>query len=418
MRSAIGLLFLALTVPGFAHAEHWVATWATAPEDAGSLHNDLRFDSRPFATPLGDQTVRMRMRATLDGARVRVRFTNAFGTDDLLIGAASISTESGRPGASTQLKALTFRGNRAMAISPSGEATTDAVTMSVAAGQKLIVSLYLPRATKITTSHSMDALADPMYVARGNVTDHPTSSAFKYAAAAWVFTASIEVATRDEASAIVLLGDSITDGVGADVAAYERWSDLLADRLARSGRTASVLNLGITGNRLLHPEAPGPGREANYIFGPSALSRIRCDVLRQPGVRYLVVLIGINDLGIPHPKVSADEIVQGLKSIIEVAHVAGVRVYGSTLTPALGTRAFETLGGFGAAEETMRSSVNAAIRSGSVFDAVIDFDAVVRDPGNPAIWRNDLSDDHLHPNRLGARRMAEAIPLALFDRGG
>jgi lysophospholipase L1-like esterase len=213
---------------------------------------------------------------------------------------------------------------------------------------------------------------------------------------------------------VVTLGDSITDGYRSKADGNHRWPDRLAERLAARSNAApvGVVNAGVSGNRILHDHP-------EELFGPSALARLDRDVLSTPGLRWVVLMEGINDIGhstsarLPEQDVSADQIIAGMKQIIARVHAHGAKIYGATLTPYEGT----VFHGYYQPEgEAKREAVNAWIRSGGAFDAVIDFDAAVRDPAHPTRIRPDYDvDDHLHPNDAGYRAMGDAVDLKLFD---
>jgi lysophospholipase L1-like esterase len=394
-------------------SEHWVAAWATAQEDHASLENDRRIGARPFMTELHDQTARMTMRLTLGGSRVRVHISNQFGDASLDVGTASLSVH--RRAAAEPPLALTFEGRDSTTVPAGTAVTSDPLAVAVGAGQEVSVSIYFPRTTPISTSHSIGSLANTMFLAKGNAVFDTSGLRYKATDPAWVFVSAIDVTPNEPAFGVALLGDSITDGQGVDVNRYERWGDILSNRLMHAGMHASVINLGIDGNRVLNPTEPVPQNQQPYKFGSAALVRLDRDVLKQSGVRYLIVLLGINDIGIHHPTVSANDILDGYRHIVASARAAGLRVYGCTLTPALGAPWFGTLWTFDSKDEATRRSVNTALRKGGIFDAVIDFDKVVRDPESPSRYGRELSDDHIHPNRAGARLLGNAIPLALFD---
>ncbi len=215
-------------------------------------------------------------------------------------------------------------------------------------------------------------------------------------------------------SALVAFGDSITDGARSTVDANHRWPDFLAARLlARGGgKRIGVLDAGIGGNRILHDAG------ANVRFGVSALARFDRDVLAQPGVKYVIVLEGINDLGHagssapPSESVTADDLIAGLKQLIERAHEKGIKIFGATLTPFEGT---PSKGYFTPEKETIRKAVNQWIRTGKAFDGVIDFEKAVRDSANPDRMAASYdSGDHLHPGDAGYKAMGESIDLSLF----
>jgi lysophospholipase L1-like esterase len=234
----------------------------------------------------------------------------------------------------------------------------------------------------------------------------------------WPFLAGVDVVDLGLRKAIVAFGDSITDGDQSTQDANRRWPDMLAARLQAPERKdpIAVLNAGIGGNRILHDGAGPSGPK----FGISALARFDRDVLAQPGVKYVIVLEGINDIGQPDvaapasERVTADEIIFGLGQLIRRAHKKDLRIFGGTLTPFEGA-AFP--GYYTPEREVMRQIVNRWIRATAPFDAVIDFDAAVRDPNHPTrlLPRYD-SGDHIHPNDAGYRAMGEAVDLSVFAR--
>ena len=388
---------------------HWVSTWSTA------VHAPLPFPGLPAPPVFENQTIRMVVRPTIGGTRIRVRLTNVYGASPLKIGAAHIAlVDHGSSIAPASDHVLKFGGQATVEIPVGAPMVSDAVDLSTPPLAELAISLFLPLKAE-SSSHHLWGQHDSYISGPGDFTakaDIPNATM----KTAWYYLADVEVWAPDQTGAIVTLGDSITDGVGAKQGEYGDWPDLLANRFAGDhGAPLAVANEGIGGNRILHDGA-----------GISALARFDRDVLAQPGVTALIVLEGINDIGWPHIKlpqpkdapppkenpfggqdVTADDLIMGLKQIIERAHQHGIRVFGATLTPFEGAMYFAPDG------EAIRQAVNQWIRNGGAFDGVIDFDAAVRDPQHPSQFREGFhSGDHLHPSAAGYKAMADAIDLA------
>jgi len=399
--AALCLFLLAVQSP---QPVRWVGTWATAPAGVAGTPEQFR-----------DETLRLIVRASAGGRQARVRISNTFGMEPLVIGAAHVARrESGARIVASTGRAVLFGGQRSVTIPRGAMAVSDAVALEIPPLSDLAVSLYLPDATVEATTH-VTAL-QTNYVSRpGN---HAADAAFDVARTLtrWPFLTGIDVDTPADGGAIVTLGDSITDGANSKTDANTRWPSLLAARLQQHAdlRQLAVLNQGIIGNRILHPSETQFGN----LFGPSALLRFDRDVLDQPGVRFLIVLLGINDIGHPGSaapmteEVGAEQIAGGYRQFIERAHARSIRVFGATLLPFEGT----TIADFYSPEkEVKRQAVNQWIRTSNAFDGVIDFDRAVRDPANPARMLPAYDGgDHLHPGDAGMQAMANAIPLELF----
>jgi lysophospholipase L1-like esterase len=403
----VALAFCLTSWPGSAGAKEsdqvWVATWGA------SLVAPLPADTTN--TGFTNQTVRMVVHASLGGNEVRVRLSNAFGTESLTIGAAHIALRSMNAGiASGTDRTLTFGGSGSVTIPPGAPVVSDSVKLYVPALSDLAVSLYLPGPTGQATWHAA-ALATNYVSGPGDFTatadmpaDHTVTS--------WFYLTDVEVRASKETSALITFGDSITDGTRSTPDTNHRWPNLLAERLAQHHAKLSVVDQGIAGNRVLHD-----------LVGPNALARFDRDVLAQAGAAYVTVLLGINDIGdisrlpavaqagrAPQP-VTAEEIIAGHLQMIMRAHQQGLKIIGCTLTPFEGAAYFSPEG------ETKRQSVNKFIRTGGAYDGVIDFDAVVRDPEHPARFLAMYdSGDHLHPNDAGYKAMADTIDLSLFKK--
>ena len=374
---------------------HWVGTWSASPQAA------------PAATPINGQTVRQILHTSIGGERVRVRFSNAYGTSPLVIGSAHVALSTGGASiAPASDRVLKFNGSPTISIPAGALAVSDPVKLDVPALGDLAVSLYLPGNVVPATQHSLGRQTNHISVP-GDFTG--ATSLAGTTSESYYFLSGVEVRASKKTRAIVTLGDSITDGFAASVDANRRWPNRLAERLQAShGKSRlAVLNAGISGNRVLHD-----------LVGTNALARLDRDVLVQSGAKYVVVLEGINDFGIPGlfgltaEVVSAEQVIQGHRQIIDRARAMGLKVYGATLTPFEGT-IFP--GYFSAAGEAKRQAVNHWIRTSRAYDAVIDFDRVIRDPAQPARMLPAYdSGDHLHPNDVGYRAMADSIDLGLF----
>ncbi len=416
--------------------EHWVGSWATAvvarPQPAGAgaappPQLPLAANGQPnicqpavFGPPPGggrggapqppplnfkNQTLRQVVHTSLAGDRVRVVFSNAFGTVPLEIGAAHVALRE--KDAAIQPKSdrrLTFDGNAAITIAAGAVVVSDPVDLAVPTAADVVVDMYLPGDTAATPSPvtmHQGALQQNYISSEGN---HAGEADFPGATAtqSWFFLARLEVAAPANAGAVVTFGDSITDGTRSTPNTNNRWPDEFARRLAAAKIPLGVLNEGIAGNRVLCDGA-----------GVSALARFDRDVLVQPGAKYVVVLESINDIGIARTNAvpSANDLIAGHMQLIERAHSLGLKIYGATLTPFEGAAYFTPEG------ETKRQAVNAFIRSGKGYDGVIDFEAAVRDPMSPSkIQMKFNPGDNLHMNDAGYQAMAAAIDLNLFKK--
>ncbi len=380
----------------------WIPTWTASPQP--------RWDG-DFALPtnvpyhLWNQTVRQTARVSLGGPRIRVLLSNEYGTQPLVIGAAQVARAAKGAGVvAGSSHALTFSGKTSVTIPPGAPMLSDPVDLPVAALSNVSVSLHLPEPTPPATFH-WDA-RQTAYVGAG---DQTAATRMKHDATLTtrVFVSAIQVEAPATTRTVVAIGDSITDGNMATMDANTRWPDALAQRLA--ARDVAVLNAGISGARLLKDR-----------MGENALARFDRDVLSQPGIAAVIVLLGINDIGWhgtplgPRDGVaSADDLIAGYRQLIARAHARGVRIVGATLTPFEGALADSPMRDyFNADKERVRQAVNAWMRESGEFDAVVDFDATLRDPARPARFLPAYdSGDHLHPGDAGYSAMAQVIDL-------
>jgi lysophospholipase L1-like esterase len=376
----------------------WVGTWAASPEA-------LAVNSGQPSPE--NSTYRNIVHISLGGTAVRIQLTNEFGTAPLTIGAAHVAVSAGggsiQPGTD---HALTFNGRPAVTIPAGALVISDPVTLQAAPLSDLAVSVYLPEQhINTTTCHSFGDSTN--YILKGDATGAPTADNSS-PIHSWCFVKGIDVSTSaaDKAAAIVTVGDSITDGALSARDANHRWPDLLAARLQADQRTAhfGVLNQGINGNRVLHDG-----------YAQSALARFDRDVIAQSGVKYLIILEGINDIGRiakpqdPGDTITADDLIFGVAQLVTRAHQHGIKVVGATLTPYMGA------GYSSAAGEQVREAYNQWIRTSGVFDGVIDFDKITQDPAHANTFLPDYdSGDHLHPKDAGYKAMGDAIDLSLF----
>ena len=385
---------------------HWVVAWGASP--APQLPDEAQM--RTAKLMFDNQTIREIVHTSIASDTVRVRLSNAYGKQAVEIGAVHVALhEKGSSIAPGSDHALTFSGRPSVLIAPNGQALSDPVKLAAPAGD-LVISIFLPHGASGAGIHY--GAQQTNYIGSGDVTGAAELSQ-PATITSWVFLTGVDALAADGSSTLVAFGDSITDGARSTVDANHRWPDILAERLRarRGGKPIGVLDAGIGGNRVLFDPT-------NVRFGMNALARFDRDVLAQPGVKYVIVLEGINDLGHPGSSapmsetVSAEDIIAGLKQMIERAHEHGLKIFGATLTPFEGTT---IQGYFSAEKEVKRKAVNEWIRTGKAFDGVIDFDKAARDPQHPdrMLPVND-GGDHLHPGDAGYKAMAEAIDLSLF----
>jgi lysophospholipase L1-like esterase len=394
----------------------WVGAWSASPQPPNAVLDAI--SDRGFA----DQTLRLIVRPHAGGNWLRLRLSNTFGDRPVTFGRVEVGRrQSGaalHPGSNHP---VTFAGHRRVTIPAGATVPSDPVPLQVMAEQDLAVSLFLPGPTGPATWH-WDARQTSYISTAGDHTRDAEAVAFATPVTSWFFLDGLDVRASTMRGAVVTLGESTTDGANSTIDANHRWTDVLAQRLQRlpPGRQESVLNQGISGNRVLH-DSP--------CFGVAALARLDRDVLAQPGVRQVVLFQGTNDIGYsnvtpsmlppgwfscfePNTDVTAAQIIAGYQQIIAQVHAKGLRIIGGTLLP------FK--GGFfySAAADAKREALNHWIRTSGGFDGVIDFDRALRDPADPLMLLPTYdSGDHMHPSDAGYQAMANAVDLRLLQPG-
>jgi lysophospholipase L1-like esterase len=367
----------------------WLGTWAASPQ----LTEPSNMPPEPG---LADSTLRQIVHVSIGGKRLRVRFSNAFGTKPLNLLSAHVAASAG--GSAIEPlggKRLTFGGRTSVTIPTGALMVSDPVEFELASLADLAVTIRIKDLTKAITGHPGARCTSYLQAGdRTEAADLPQATRTPH----WYYLCGVDVDA--EGAAVVVLGDSITDGRGSPTDGNGRWTDHLARRLNKGEPVGhvGVLNHGLGGNRLL-----------NDGLGPNALARLDRDVLAQPGVRWLIVLEGINDLGTR--SATARDLIVAYEQIILRAHARDIKVYGATLMPCEGSRYFTP------ALEAARREVNKWVRESGRFDAVIDFDMATRDPKKPSrLSAGADGGDHLHPGPEGYKIMAGGVDLELFGR--
>ena len=394
----IATFLSAVVIAGCAHFARssggaWIATWQASPQ--------LTEDRNMPPAPLAGATIRQIARVTLGGSRWRVRLSNEFGDQPLVVSSGAVARSIGADRVDVSSHAtLTFTGDTTVSIPPGSFVWSDELNESVPSRTEIAITLHMTGVPARLTGHPGSRTTS--FIASGNhVRDPALQSAVK--TEHWYVISGLEVLAPTGAAAVVVLGNSIADGRGSGTDKNNRWPDNLARRLQQDSRTplVAVLNAGIGGNAVLRGG-----------LGPTALERFDRDVLKQRGVRWLIVSEGVNDLGGSRPDSAmstASQLLDAYRRFIDLAHARGIRVYGATVLP-FGGSFYDA-----PQRQEARGRVNEWVRHGGLFDAVIDFDVALRDPANPSRLRGDAdSGDHLHPNENGYRLMADAIDLALF----
>ncbi|MFD5478657.1 SGNH/GDSL hydrolase family protein [Streptomyces hawaiiensis] len=390
---------------------HWVNTWTAMPQ----LTEPANMPPAPFTQGnrvLADATLRQTVRVSVGGRYTRIRLSNAFGGTHLPITAAAVALPvDGRAGVSAVVpgstRPLTFGGRPGITIAKGAQGVSDPLDFEVRPGSNLTVTLYLAEGQASSSITSHPGSRTTSYMLAG---DHVGDSDLPGATPVdhWYFLSGVEAWSTRTTAAALMLGDSLTDGRGSTTNMNNRWPDQLLNRLQSRPATShiAILNQAAGGNRIL-----------NDGLGPNALARLDRDVLAQSGVSWLFVFHGINDIPGGTTESSAQRVTADLiaayQQIIARAHAQGIRVYGATLTP-FGGNGYDDAAGL---HESSRQAVNKWIRTSGRFDAVVDFDQVVRDPQNPRRLAPAYDvGDHLHLNPAGYQTLADAVPTKLFQQ--
>ena len=392
--------------------QHWVATWAASPQArAGGPPRAAQpaANGAPAAPPpltsFNNQTVRMVVHTSIGGPKLRVEFSNAYGTAPLKIAAAHVALhekESAIVPASDH--ALLFNGKASFSIPPGALAVSDPLEFAVPWLGDLVISAYFPSDTGPFTMHNTGL--HTTYIVSGNAVDQAALTDATMTRS-WYFLSGVDVDAPSARGLIAAFGDSITDGATSTNDANASWPSVLAARLAINN--IAVVNEGISGNRVLRDNT-----------GTNALARFDRDVLSQPGLKWVMILEGINDIGqgtrenaLPENVMTLYDLIGGMKQLVDRAHIRGIKVVGCTLTPYKGAAYYSDKG------EEIRMAYNQWIRTSGVFDAVADFDKATGDPADPKQIKAEFNImDHLHPNDAGYKAMANAVDVCRFFLDG
>ena len=403
----------AQVAPAASTAPAWTLAWATAQQPVSRQAGTPAFNRTP---DLAGRTLRQIVQIHLSGQAWRLQLSNRYGDTPVTITAASLAQAGTRAALSGQPVALTFGGARSVTLAPGVSRDSDAAPVTLRAGAAAI-SLTISAATPAPGTWHKVASQVAYVSAPGDRSMDVSGEGFSGGPTSWLFIDALAARTSSVMAqsprVAVAIGDSITDGMRSSLNGNQRWPDFLARRLADNAATAgvSVVDMGISGNRLLSD---------SLCYGEKLAGRFEHDAIHVAGARYVMVLIGINDINFqdmpprkgldcdfPHTRVDANDLIGGYKALIASAHAAHLRIYGATLTPA----------SLAPNREIIRLAVNKWIRESGAFDAVIDFDQAVRDPAYPDRMQHRFdSGDHVHPDDMGYHAMAEAIPLQLFER--
>jgi lysophospholipase L1-like esterase len=388
---AVTLTPAAANATGLPRTDGWVGSWGTASVTGVA----------PDGYP--NYSIRSLVHLSIGGSAVRIRLSNAFGAEPVVMGHVTVAIAAG-PDTPTavagSMRDLTFGGQRSITVPVGSDVLSDPADLRVPAASNLLVTTYVPSPSGPVTYHP-DAQQDSFFTNAGDFADDETGTPYNQTTQVWHYVNQVDVFAPGARGAVVAFGDSITDGYQSTWGANHRWPDYLAGRILTHGGGLGVLNAGIGGNRLLLDGGP-----VNAGFGVNALARFDRDVLAKTAARTMIVLLGINDIQQDPHQTDPTQIIAAHQQLITQAHSRGLRALGGTITPFKGWTDYD------ATLEATRTAVNTWIRSSGAYDGVVDFDAAVRDPADPqAMLPAYDSGDHLHPKDAGYQAMANAVPL-------
>ena len=444
IRFAVALSVAGLMTSGAVDAQAvdgkgWVSAWATSIQDplpAGFAAGNPAPTSAEWGRMFKDnaaanQTFRFIVRPLAAGDQVRLKFSNAAGTKPVTFAEMRIATRAtGKQVSSGTTKPITFAGKTSVTIAPGREVYSDVLDFAIAPEKDIAITFYLPGESGAIAWHAKALVTSYMNgVGEGDAAADESGAKLPYEIRSWLWLTEIQAFKADspDRRTIVAIGDSITDGSASTIDGHDRWPDVLNKRLRAAGSQTVVVNAGIGGNRIAAlrwgPVVYGALATKDQIAdqsgalktpnarceacGEPAITRLERDVLNLPNVSAVILFEGVNDLG---AGASFGDVIAGMQDIILRARARGLKVYGGTITPYYGF-AYDI-----ATPDITRRQINDWIRNSKAFDAVFDFDAVVRDPDYPARLKPELSSpDRIHPNPKGYAAIAESVPLAVLD---
>lgn len=379
----------------YGKGKSWVGTWSTAPQL-------VEPKNMPPEPGLSNNTLRQVVCVSIGGKRLRLKFSNEFSKSAVTMKMVQIAVSKGGSTIDqSTTTALTFNDQHEVAMQPGVDIVSDPVSFDLKPRMEVAITIYFGETSPTVTGHPGSRTTS--YLLAGDQTSPNADFTKAVTTDHWYVVDGIDVEATN-AAAVAVIGDSITDGRGSGTNKQDRWPDILAIALSKNRNTKpiGVLNLGIGGNCVLRGG-----------LGPTALNRFDHDILKQSGVRWLIIFEGVNDLGSTRDSIAADQVAQHLiaayDQMITEAHAKGIKVFGGTITPINKSFYYKDY------RETARNTINQWIRTSGHFDGVIDFDKAIRDPNNTSTMLPDAqSGDYLHPNELGYEKLGQAVDTRLF----